>query len=235
MAIRVLTFDLDHTLWDTDPVMARAEQAMYDWLAAHVQSFASLYTPQGLREYRINRMKSYPDQAWRVTAFRYQVLRALLRQCAVPEAQLEALAEQAFQAFYQERSRLELFPQAQTVLEELAAQYPLVAVTNGNADLDIIGVNHLFVRYLNAEIAGAPKPEQAMFLQALAVANATPEQAIHIGDSPEMDIVPAKALGMKTVWANFYNFDWPADLPRADVEINHIIDLPAAIAGLAQQ
>src|SRR5690606_32586862 len=112
---------------------------------------------------------------------------------------------------------------------------PLVAVTNGNADLDIIGVNHLFVRYLNAEIAGAPKPEQAMFLQALAVANATPEQAIHIGDSPEMDIVPAKALGMKTVWDNIYNFDCPADLPHTGVEINHIMDLPAAIAGLAQQ
>ena len=30
MAIRLLTFDLDNTLWDTDPVIARAEKLTHD-------------------------------------------------------------------------------------------------------------------------------------------------------------------------------------------------------------
>ncbi len=44
------------------------------------------------------------------------------------------------------------------------------------------------------------KPDPAIFLLALEKANCRPEEAVMIGDRLDNDIVPAKALGMKTAW-----------------------------------
>ena len=41
MSIRLITFDLDDTLWDNRPVILGAEAAMRDWLALHTPRLAA--------------------------------------------------------------------------------------------------------------------------------------------------------------------------------------------------
>ena len=50
--IRAVCFDLDNTLWDVWPVIQRAEQAMYDFLALRYPRVTAAMTVEMLREAR---------------------------------------------------------------------------------------------------------------------------------------------------------------------------------------
>jgi FMN phosphatase YigB (HAD superfamily) len=62
-----------------------------------------------------------------------------------------------------------------------------------------------------------------------------PSKVIHIGNRIDTDVIPAKKLGMKTVWvrrgeANPDPTD--VDLKQADITVNDLSNLPALIAAL---
>lgn len=232
MSIQLITFDLDHTLWNPHEALHIAEQAMYQWLCQQVPQFSSLFSYQDIVDYRINMAKSRPQLAWQVSALRKHVLRLLLLQVGLAEPAIDELVEQAFMVFFNERSRLELFPGADDVLKELSADYSLIALTNGNASLRLVGINHWFSAYFNAENVGAPKPQPAMFAAALAHAKVTASEAVHVGDSAEMDVLAAKQLGMQAIWVNYHGQQWQHEI-QPDAEITDIRQLPAVIRQLA--
>ena len=47
---------------------------------------------------------------------------------------------------------------------------------------------------------GVEKPNPRIFQIALERANCLPENAVMVGDRLDNDIIPAKELGMKTIW-----------------------------------
>ena len=51
----------------------------------------------------------------------------------------------------------------------------------------------------SAEI-GYAKPDKEIFEKAFELAECTAEESVMVGDRLDNDIIPAKALGMKTVW-----------------------------------
>jgi putative hydrolase of the HAD superfamily len=53
-----------------------------------------------------------------------------------------------------------------------------------------------------------------------------PGRALHLGDDPVRDIAPARSLGMRTVWVNRANAEWPADIEPADGEVTSLGELP---------
>ncbi len=228
---KLITFDLDHTLWTPDAALERATSAMHQWLI-NTYPQAAHYSLRDMLLVQREIAKNQPELSFRVSTIRVEMLRQILLQLDIPAQEATLAAQQGFQVFYQERSKIEFYPHALTTLAQLNKNYPLIALTNGNADLNLIGIAHLFKIYLNAEIAGAPKPHFGMFNMALQFAKVAAPQAVHVGDSPEMDMLPAKQLGMKTVWANYSAMTWPEDLPKPDQTITAIEQLPAALAAL---
>jgi HAD superfamily hydrolase (TIGR01509 family) len=234
MAIRLLTLDLDNTLWETDPVIVRAEKATHDWIAEHAPQAASFYSLEALREYRNQIAECYPDLRFRVSKLREEVLRRVFMQSGIDRDRSAQLAADAFQVFYRARSDVTLFEGAEASLQALAVQYPLMAVTNGNADLQLIGIEHYFQAHFSAEDVGAPKPDPALFQAALKSAGVDASECIHIGDHQEQDIVAAATLGMKTIWVNLSDAAWAHSDVSPDQEITHLSQLPAAVAQLVQ-
>ena len=117
------------------------------------------------------------------------------------------------------------------VLEHLARQYTLGALTNGNADIYKTDAAEYFDFAFLAEDIGASKPHPDMFHAALERAGVEPEQIVHVGDNPEHDIQGARAVGMHTVWMNSQGEEWPGG-HRADLEIDNLRQLPGAITSL---
>jgi len=232
-AIRLLTFDLDNTLWETDPVIARAEQITHEWICKHVPQAAGFYSLDALREYRNQIAASYPDLRFRVSRLREEVLRRVFMQSGESRERAAGLAQQAFQVFYRARSDVTLFDGAYESLQQLAEQFPLIALTNGNADLELIGIRSLFTAHFSAEQIGAPKPSPDLFEAALAAAGVQAQQCIHIGDHQEQDIAAAARLGMKTIWVNLSDAAWVETSVLPDQEITHLSQLPAAVAALS--
>ena len=82
MPIKLLTFDLDHTLWDTDPVIRSAEQSMMAWIASHSPETLSLYDIDSFHEYKLQVAESYPEFKPRLSALRTETLyRIFLQKC----------------------------------------------------------------------------------------------------------------------------------------------------------
>ena len=79
MSIRLITFDLDDTLWAVQPVIIAADNALRVWLAQHASRLERL-SPERLQQLRGEVVEQQPQLDRRVSELRYQVLlRALLQ------------------------------------------------------------------------------------------------------------------------------------------------------------
>ena len=120
-------------------------------------------------------------------------------------------------------ARDELIVSVLDALERAHRRYKLAALSNGNADLKRIGAGRLFDVVLSAETVGRAKPHPAMFERALADANVAADEAVHVGDHPEHDVLAARGAGLHAVWANPLALPRPDALPR-DVPALHRFD-----------
>lgn len=97
-----------------------------------------------------------------------------------------------------------LYPDTKMILEVLSKKYKLGVIANqiaGTKDrLDNWNIGKYFDVVVASAEAGCAKPELKIFNLALEQAGCKPNEAVMIGDRLDNDIVPAKQLGMKTVW-----------------------------------
>lgn len=212
---KLLTIDLDDTLWPCEPPIRLAESRLTDWLAGVAPRLALAHDRDSLSRHRRGLMRDRPDLAHDVTALRTASLRLLLRDFGYPEY----LAEQGMWVFLEARNRVEPYPDVVRVLRDLVGRFRLVSVTNGNSDPGQTPLRGLFHHSLTAGAVGAAKPDPALFHQALRLAGAAPGEAIHLGDDPLLDVAAAQAVGMRAVWVNRFGRAWPEDLapPQAEV------------------
>lgn len=229
----LITLDLDHTLWDTDPVIHAAELACFRWIEQHCPVAAEFYTLETLRDYKNTIAECYPQWRHQVSHLRREVLRRIFLQAGLQDIAAGDMANAAFDVFYQARNRVTLFDGALQSLQQLSQSCPLIALTNGNANLSLIGIDHLFTAHFSAEHIGAAKPAADMFEAAMSHVGADPQHCVHVGDHQEQDIIAAQQLGIKTVWVNVSDADWGYSDCQPDQEINHLAQLPQAIAAIS--
>ena len=232
MPIRVITFDLDNTLWDVDPALLRAEEAQRQWLLANRPGTIENFDHEALWEFKKSVWKRHPQLLHNVSGMRQQMLLELQQAAGYPEQEAIEGARIAFSAFLKERHRVELYEEALDVLELLSREYTLGALTNGNADIYKTDAGEYFDFAFLAEEVGTSKPAPDMFHAAVEAAGVEPQQIIHVGDNPEHDIAGAREVGMHTVWMNSQGQEWPGGHP-ADREIDNLQHLPAAVASIA--
>jgi FMN hydrolase / 5-amino-6-(5-phospho-D-ribitylamino)uracil phosphatase len=209
---RLITLDLDDTLWPCEPVIRAAELAMLDWLAQTAPRLPRVHDRDSLRAHRCALMAREPQIAHDLGLVRRRSLTALLIELDYPPDQAERLAGQALEVFMRERNRIEPYPDAEPVLRRLAADFQLVSITNGNADPEQTPLCGLFHHHVTAARAGAAKPDPSVFVLALALAGCNPGECLHLGDEPYLDVAAARHLGIEAVWVNRCGRVWPADL-----------------------
>ncbi len=231
MTIRVITFDLDNTLWDVDPALLRAEDAQRAWLLAHRPGTVEAYDHDALWQFKKDVWKRHPELLHNVSAMRRQMLYELQVAAGYSETDAKVGAEQAFAVFLEERHRVELYEEALEVLELLARDYTLGALTNGNADIYKTDAGEYFDFAFLAEEFGASKPAPDMFHAAMERSGAAADEIIHVGDNPEHDIRGALDAGMFAVWINLRNEPWPGGA-QAHREVTALGDLPEAVAAI---
>ncbi|WP_431095762.1 HAD family hydrolase [Polaromonas aquatica] len=197
--IKAITFDLDDTLWPIWPAIERAEKALDDWLSQHAPMTAALFSnPATRHEIREHVIRSRPELKHNLSAIRREAIRlALYRAGEDP-----LMAEAAFNVFFDERNKVTLFEDAVLALEFLSVRYPLVAVSNGNADIERIGVGRYFKASISAQEFGVGKPDPRIFHAAAGAVEVQPEEVLHVGDDATLDVLGALNCGMQTVWVN---------------------------------
>ena len=220
-APKALSLDLDDTLWPIWPAIERAEAALAAFLAERCPATARKYPVPEMRALRDRIAADYPQFAHDFTRQRRLSLAHALRSAGDDEAH----ADDAFNAFYAARNRVEFYPDALHALERLAARWPIAALTNGNADLAAIGIAHRFAVTVTAREAGHAKPDAPIFHATCTHLRAQPHEVLHVGDDPWMDVMGAANVGMRTCWINRREEDWPSDLPPPDLHFTTLAAL----------
>lgn len=203
--VRAITLDLDDTLWPIWPTIERAEAALHSWLAEHAPATAAWSaTPGVVRSVRNHMGATRPDLAHDMSALRLESIRLML-QCAGDDT---ALAETAFDVFFAERQRVTLYEDALPALEWMASRFPLVAVSNGNADVHRVGLGAHFRAAFSAREFGVGKPDVRIFQAAAQAAGVEPSAVLHVGDDAHLDGVGALEAGMQMAWLNREGRAW---------------------------
>ena len=219
--IRTITIDLDDTLWSTHPVIERAERALQEWLRDNYPRITEMFTSEAIVELREQVMAEHWDRCYDFTFLRRTVIGRLGTEAGYGDG----LVDDAMAVFSAARNDVEVFPEVRPALTELGSRYSLVAVTNGNADVTTIGIDDLFDEVISAASAGAAKPSPQIFDAAVAAGGATPEQTLHVGDHPEIDVVGAREAGLRAVWVNRNGHDWPEHLEEPDAIVRDVGEL----------
>ena len=194
--IAALTLDLDDTLWPVMPTLLRAEAALQDWLRTHAPATAAAFDGPTLQRLRGEVARRHPELAHDLTALRLITLREALASAGDDPA----LAEPAFDVFFAERQRVQWYADVRPALERLAARFPLLALSNGNAELAATGLTDYFVGAVSARSVGVAKPAERIFAVACAELRCAAGQVMHIGDDWRLDIVGARQAGLHTAW-----------------------------------
>ncbi|MDG6895892.1 5-amino-6-(5-phospho-D-ribitylamino)uracil phosphatase YigB [Volucribacter amazonae] len=199
---KLISFDLDDTLYDNRPVIIQAEQAFVDYLAqrsgiAQVNLSYWQYWKQQIAQQN-------PLLCENVVQWRREILRQLLLAHQRSAVDIEKIIADCLQEFVQWRHQIQLPKQSIEVLNQLAQKYPLVALTNGNVEPSKIGLNQ-FDLVLRGGEHGRAKPHQDLFQQACDNFHIAPQQLLHIGDNLLTDIQGAIQAGCQAVWLNNEN------------------------------
>jgi FMN hydrolase / 5-amino-6-(5-phospho-D-ribitylamino)uracil phosphatase len=249
--VRVVTFDLDNTVWKTSGTIDAANNVLADHLQAH-----NITTPRRIEKvmgdlFQSNRKRYCPlceessddhkeccTAPVLLTQLRTDAIRHVLEtENGVANAdQAQDFAQEAFEVWTQARHDAildNLVPQALETLDSIRNNLDgtvlIGAITDGNSNPSRVeALQPYFDFCINAESVGVAKPNKLVYLQAVrtiashqAFSQVLPADIgdvttandverleeivgpywVHIGDDFFKDIVAAKNMKMRTIWA----------------------------------
>jgi len=240
MGLVAITFDFWGTLYQNTPYTSERLRALGDELERHGQprSRAELEAAYG-HAWSVW-LQVWRDEQRTILAHRWvdELLGDLDAQ--LPDEAKHALGE-AMETAYLHGERPSPIVGVTDVVPRLAERFPLglisdTGLTPGRVLREVMRgdglLSHFEVLTFSDEL-GVAKPQPKPFLHTLGLLGVKPEQAAHIGDLPETDLVGARGVGMKAVL--FLGESGREDgLPLADAAFEDYDELPGLLAGLGQ-
>ncbi len=144
MTIKSISFDLDDTLWPLMPNIMEAEKTTNEWIKENFPGTAALLGKQDVIEIRDKLIKEDPNLMNQISDLRKLMFYELNIRAGYGKEESESMAEEAFEIYFKGRNAVTFYEGVIETLELLKNDYSLGVVTNGNADLKVIGIDNLF-------------------------------------------------------------------------------------------
>jgi 2-haloalkanoic acid dehalogenase type II len=121
--------------------------------------------------------------------------------------------------FFEVTTRVELYPEALTVLNALGRVRSAIVSNADQEHLAAWNVTLPVEFILISEAVRAYKPHPLLFQSALRRLGLQPHEVLHVGDSDVDDVKGAKAAGLRVAWVNRDGRSRHPDVPPPDFEI----------------
>ena len=220
--IQAIVFDLDNTLTDFMKMKSDAITAAIDGMID-----AGLKLPRDLVRSRI-------DAIYQEQGLEYQRVFDQLIESELGHIDPKILASGIVAYRRARESALVLYPHVQMTLLELTRRGIRLGVVSDAPEAQVwlrlcsLSLQHVFDAVVTFEDTGQRKPSPAPFKEVLRRLGVEAEQAMMIGDWAERDVVGAKSLGMRTVFAR-YGDTFDTKSSGADFEIDDVFELVAIV------
>ena len=216
--IKAVIFDLDNTLVD----FMRMKEAAID---AAVDAMVDAGLKMSKQEAKDQIYKIYQEEG-----IEYQRVfdRFLKEQLGGIDYKIHAAAIVGYRRARE--AALVLYPHVNMTLTELVKRGIKLAVLSDAPRLQAwlrlcsLQLHHIFDFVLTFEDTGERKPSEIPFRKLLSLLKVAPSEALMVGDWPERDMVGAKKVGIKTVFARYGNAFATKD-SGADFEIDDISEI----------
>lgn len=196
MTIHCIAFDLDDTLWACKPVIHAAEKALYTYLEHSYPKITHCYSFKQLIQKSKHFMIQHPELVYDLSLLRQRWLSNLASEF---NYELE-MVDTAFRVFWLARNKVQFYTGVLDILAHLSQQFRLGVISNGNADVNHIGIGALFDFTVSAREAGVAKPHPDIFNLALEKAQCQANEMIYVGDDLQRDIYGANQAGLTAIW-----------------------------------
>jgi putative hydrolase of the HAD superfamily len=226
---RALLLDALGTLVELEPPAPALRELLAERLGVHVtEAQAERAIAAEIRHYRTHMGAGIDDRS--VLALHAECAEVLRR--ALPDSEgLRALGGAAMRSLLMDALRFRPFDDALPALTAVRKRgVQVVVASNWDASLPRVlarvGLLEAVDGVVCSAVAGAPKPFANVFRAALALADAAPREAVHVGDSLELDVAGARALGIRAVLLRR-----EGESPRGIETIHGLAALPGLLAG----
>ena len=209
--IKLITFDLDDTFWDIKSTIVNAEINSRKWIEDRIERKIEWGTIDDFLKIRSELVKDNPALDYDLGLLRKNIISYHTQKYFSSQKDLDEFIEEAYVFFLEERHKVEFFDDVITVLEKLSSKYKLGVLTNGNADIKKLGIDHMFEFSLSSVDVKSNKPDQGHFVKAKELSQISFQNTLHVGDHPVNDVYGARKLGINVMWFNLNNLVWDID------------------------
>ena len=228
MTIKVISFDLDDTLWPIMPTILNAEKVTNNWIKENYPGVGSLLGSKDIIQIRDNLLKKNTGLINQLSKLRELSFIELGLLAGYTEEEAKRMASSSFKIFFSERNNIVLYEGVEECLKSLKKQYSLGVITNGNADLKKIGIDHYFDFNFSASDLNASKPDPVMFEAVKEFTGYEGQQMCHVGDHPINGVKASYDCDMNPIWFNKEGLEWPVSQIKP-LEIKHWNKMEGAI------
>ena len=211
MTIKSISFDLDDTLWPLMPNIIKAEETTNEWIKENFPGTAALLGKQDAIEIRDKLIKEDPNLMNQISDLRKLMFYELNIRAGYGKEESDKMAEEAFDIYFKGRNTVTFYEGVIETLKLLKNDYSLGVITNGNADLQVIGIDNLFDYIFSAADLNAHKPDPVMFEAVINRTELKAEEICHVGDHPINDVKASLDFGMTPIWFNYEKANFPLE------------------------
>ena len=163
MTIKSISFDLDDTFWPLMPTIMEAEKNSRNWIKDNYPGVLNSLTKEASIEIRDKLLRTDPSLINRLSELRQKIFYDASIRSGYTDGESQSMAEGAFKIFFEGRNNVTFYDHVISTLDILKDEYSLGVITNGNADLDMIGISDYFDYILSPAELNTHKPNPEMF------------------------------------------------------------------------
>lgn len=200
---KILSFDLDDTLYDNKDIITKAEEDFFQ----HIKSnyFNNIEFTKDVYNHEKKRLVlELPELSSDVSLLRFFVLYNLLIRNGYSTIAAKKKSKELLQYFIDIRSNINISRETFDVLSSLSKKYKLVVLTNGNANFQNKELANLFDKFIYANINIGSKPSRRIFDYLLKLYKINPLELCHVGDDEITDVFGAYKIGAQVIWQTQY-------------------------------
>lgn len=229
--ISALTFDLDDTLYDNRPVILRTEQESLTFIRNYHPQLSKFEAVE-FHRLRVALRDAEPEIYHDVTEWRRRAVERAMLDVGLSAEAAFAGAKAAMENFAKWRSAIDVPQETHQTLQALSEKWPLVAITNGNAEPHLFGLDRYFKFVFRAGPHGRSKPFADMYQLAAEKLGVPTGEILHVGDDLTTDVAGSLRHGLQACWinlreGNLMQIDDSRLLPH--IEITRLASLTALI------
>jgi len=221
IAPRVISLDLDDTLWPVAPVIAAAEATLLSWLRKYHPRAALGFDVDSMRDMRASVAERFPQKGHDLTFLRRQALAEMFAAAGYREG---PAADDAFEIFLSERNRVAFYADVLPALTRLRAKYGFLRSATATP-ISSAAASPTCSRPRHGVGRRCGQARRADICASAAHCRRAAHRSAARGRRSLADVVGATQAGLQAVWLNRDARTWPEQFAQPARTVTTLADI----------